>query len=430
MKHTDLRGYALADAEWKLESEDLPESWTQWEQSAEYALLQESAPPFMNDAAVAVRKVTGVRPTPSRLQFWLGRGGVVSGNSEGWALSCRPGVALCLASFFHRWVAESPADASYRWGEMIYAWHDGFFLVGSSVPTVQGLAQAGVPVERGGQDAEGITLAWKGPHAGRLSIAARDGLPFRLALNESTDDAEASLHYTAAWPDAMILLNYVDDSSVAALGGVARTLAAWVMPDSLNADGGAYVQAWWAAQLPPLPPLKCAGEQAWVVFTSEEPEDNRSFEVGQLATRCAPASAATLAAMDVARIYQWEDQPGWLLTAPQYARARAVTFVEDTLVWTNEPTRMPSLLFREDLVDSSGQLFVRAQWAPTMGLARAWLLEFAEQDLIPGYDTEDLTQDWVPYLDALAAWSRLEATGRVVDGHFLLEGHLAHPDHG
>ncbi len=429
LKHTDLRGYALADAGWKLESDDLPQSWTQWEESDEYALLQESAPPFLNDVVLSVRKVTGVRPTPRRLRFWLGRAGVLSGNAHGWVLSCRPGVAMRVASFFHRSVAQSPAEATYRWGDVIYGWRDGFLLVGSSVRMVQELAQAGLPVERGGQDREGIALAWEGPHGGRLRIAAEAGLPFRLALNQSTDDSQPALHYTAAWPEAMFVLNAVDDASVAALRGAAHTLATWIFPDTVDGGGLAYMQAWWRAQLPPLPALECGGERAWVAFPSQEAEDQRAIEVGGIATRCAPPTASTLADMDIARRYQWEEQPGWLLTAPPYSRPRAVAMVEDTLAWTNEPSRMPVLLRREAGVDSEAQLFVRAQWAPTMGLARAWLLELAEQELIPGYHTEDLKQDWLPYVDALGAWSRLEATGRFEEGHFLLEGYLTHPDH-
>ncbi len=430
LKHTALRGYALEAAEWKLESDDFPQRWTQWEGSSEYALLQESAPPFMSEAAVAVRKMTGVRPTPGRLEFWLGPSGVVSGKGEDWVFSCRPGVAMHLVTFFHQWVAESPAAGTYRWGDVVYAWRDGFLLAGSAVPVVQHLAQSGLPVERGGHGAEGLSFAWDGEYAGRLTVDTEAGLPFRLTVDETAEQDDSVLHFTTAWPDAMLLLNYADEASVSALCGAGRALAPWVMPGNRDTRWTSYVEAWWDSQLPPLPAIDCAGEQALVAFVAQEPGELRSFEVGQLATHCAPSAASDLEALKTSRPYQWEGQRGWLLSAPSYVGPRAVTLVEDTLIWANEPTRMPSLLEWGQPEAREGHLYLRAEWEPTMRTARHWVLALAEQELLPGYNVEDLRSDWVPYVDALASWSHLEATGRFVDGRFLLEGHLAQPGHG
>lgn len=430
VKDTALRGYRLAEPAWTLESDDFPQHWRAWEQSAEYALIQEAAPPFMSEIAVAVRKATGVRPTPHRLALWLGRSGVFSGTEEGWVLSCRPGVALRLACFVHQWGAATPAEAVFEWGEIAYAWRDGFLLAGSTASLVQALAESGTPVSRGGHGAEGLSFAWDGERGARLTLSTETGLPFRLAVGEAATPTDGTLHYTSVWPDAMLVLNAVDESAMAALQEAGRALVPWVVPGKKETPWEAYVQAWWEGQVPPLPPRDSGGERALVVYPSQDSGDARGLDVGQVTTQCARPSEATLATWETARPYPWEGQSGWLLSTARHGRVRAVARVGETLFWANEPTRMPSLLDPGNQEAREGQLYLRAEWKPVMQKVRNWMLELAGQELLPGYHVGDIQRDWVPYMDGLATWSRLEAMGHVVDGQLILEGQLTYPEAG
>jgi hypothetical protein len=180
LKASASPGVAPPSWDWQVEASDLPALWDAWQALPAYASLRETAPASLQEIAVYVRKLTGVRPTPERLRFWLGHHLLLSGEGSDWVLSCRPGIALRIATLFQPALTE-PADAGSESREFPYAWRGQFLLIASSQTFLNTVLSQGAPTQARDREPLSLTVAWTGPDAGELELRPTDGLPVILS---------------------------------------------------------------------------------------------------------------------------------------------------------------------------------------------------------------------------------------------------------
>ncbi len=427
LKRSDHAGFVPQGAEWKVVAADLPQLWSQWENVPATTLLQELAPPFMHEGAVAIRKLTGVRPTPSRLRLWLGHGAVLAGNGTNWCLSLRPGIALRMVSMLHGLTAEAPRPEIRLWGDLAYGWRGGFLLVAPSADYLADVLQSGDKLPRDAVPPDALSLSWEGGRPGSLRVHAQDGFPFDLELSGITTAPNAPLRYTHGWPEAMVVLDSNNADTIAALRTTMDTQVARLLPPTVRNAWETLAAEWWSAQIPPVPFPACGDERAWVIFAPEDSEENGSLRIGQRQHGCGPKSLKFLEGLDNARPYRWDDRAGWLYLSPQHAASWSAAEDRDSVAWGTDPTLVPKLLNVPAAAPVSAIFFLRARWEPIVRQGRELLLDLAEQDLIPNYNAADIRAHWLPYLDAFAEWDALEATGDSRNGTLHIRGHLTTP---
>jgi len=423
-KSTDGAGIVPPDATWRIGAEDLPRFWRQWEGLAATQSLRAAAPPFMEDAAVAVRKATGVRPTPARVRLWLGQSALLAGTDSAWCLSARPGLAMRLATALHG-LAAAPSGLR-TWGGLAYGWRDGYLLISPSGEYLSDVIEGGTVLPRAGTAPEAVALTWGGERPGALRIHAREGLPFDMELPAPAGLADGDLHYGAAWPEALAVVNVRGADGSGALLEALAQLAGPAVPHQLREVWDAAATAWWSAQIPPHLPEDCGGESAWVLFAPGPGEDALRF--GQVRVGCGPEVAAATGAVARARPYRWDDREGWLVISERHRAPLALGVDGERLAWANDPMVVPALLDGDGGVASPGSVHVRVHWEDAARLGKSVLRNLGEANLLPRLNGNEMTGGWQPYLDGLASWNQFVATGVTADGKLDIQGQLAAPD--
>ena len=428
MKRGDVAGMVPQGAAWRVAVRDLPQVWRQWESLEAAATLQETAPPFMHEGSVALRKITGVRPTPSRVDLWLGPGALLAGNDEEWCLSFRPGIALRVASAIHGLTGSESAPGIRRWGTLFYAWHQGLLLVAPGSEYLADVLDNGTEAFHGDSAVDSLSLSWSGESAGTLEIVAQEGLPIDLNIPLALDASNGPLRYTENWPEAMLVWNDHDANLAPQLGKVAETLAvSLVSPENVGL-WRSMLTSWWQAQSP-VPTLDhCGGEGVWMYPAPGQGADKGTFQTGRMLIGCDAPVFQPVEELESARPYQWDDRSGWLVLSPRHQASWSGIQQGDLVAWSNDTDLVPQLIDAIRGEEVSGALHVRMRWAPAMLLARDVIRELATKELIPGLSVDDVESHWLPYLNALGGWQLLAVTGEVDSGRLHLQGKLAATD--
>lgn len=428
LKRADHVGFLAPDPSWHVVATDLPEFWERLERCEAYIDFQAGGPPFAQEAALAFRKATGIRPTPWRLRLWLGAGALMSGDSDSWCLSFRPGVAMRVASGIHRVFSTPTEPGARRWGNLFYGWRDGYLLVSTSAPYLAAALEAGEAVRRTDGVADGLVWNWHGDQPGELTLYAREELPFRLKLDALALPDTSELTYTHSWPEAMAVANFQGAEIPQILRAAAESIVYPLFPAPARDVWKAVASAWWSAQVPPAAPIECGGELAWIAELSETRGKGNAIQFGQLKAGCVPTITGAIGELDQARPYGWEDQQGWLVISPRHEAPLAVCGVGDRVALANDPLFVPILLDGQAGTPVGGVAYVRLRWEEVMNLTRRILVDVAEKELIPGTGPDDIRRDWMPYLDGFSTWDLLVATGEKAGGGISIEGRLTAQD--
>jgi len=107
-----------------------PVFWNALEHSHAGALFVNEFSNFKYDLELGVRKVSGIRPTPTRWQLWLGPQMLAANHGGDWGACFHPGILLRSAGALHALMTSEVDDLGTRqFGDLFYVWHDGFIIV-------------------------------------------------------------------------------------------------------------------------------------------------------------------------------------------------------------------------------------------------------------------------------------------------------------
>lgn len=425
LKSTDVAGVLPASATWRIEASDLPGAWARWQESPSYTSLRASAPGALQAVAVSLRKMTGVRPTPARLKLWLGEQVLIGGDTDGWCLSLRPGLALRAVTVLARPPFEGHGDVEPFWQSYASGWHEGFFLVASSEEYLARVLAEGTPVPPSGLGGEVLSCGWEGENAGTLELRVEDGLPLSLHLPDTPPLPEVAAPAPGGWEDATGWAAFHGDA-VPALA--ARAGRAIVESEALSPAWELWaplVHTWWNAYCP-LELGRPEGDPwALGIFETDFRAEIPTMEL-VLAEGGSRGTIWSPAAVQSAPVHRWNDTEGRLIPVPGDVRAWSAAEAKGLRFLTSAERLMPQALegglAPEPGVAAVGEL----AWQPFAGALVALARRAGKEALIPGMDRDDVSRDIVPLLESLQSWGRLqlrvEASGTGLRG----EGYLAY----
>ncbi|MFG0316707.1 MAG: hypothetical protein ACF8XB_05500 [Planctomycetota bacterium JB042] len=195
-------GFVPSDADWTVAAANVGAFWAGLANTPAYHRIEDAGLRPVRAFERYVYRRTAVRPNATRWNVWLGRQGLAGGRNGQWGLCTRPGVLLRAASWIHGMAGGG--DGVRRYGDLHYAWRDGYFIVSPDAGYVQACLDA-EPTETDaalGSDIEAV-VRWGGN--AYLRIEAAPGLPVTGQLDLDVTPREYPLRLADAWPNDAIL---------------------------------------------------------------------------------------------------------------------------------------------------------------------------------------------------------------------------------
>ena len=414
-------GYLPPNAVWRVEASDLPGLFARWNELNTSAAMRRASPALHQDIPLAITRMTGIRPTPGRTRLWLGHTFLLAGDASGWCLSVRPGIALRLASWLGAPLRS--ADEDDFWCDYASAWYEGFLLVASSQAYLDQVLAEGDSVPRAGVPEDAFRISWEGEHAGLLEVAVAEQIPLLFHL-KTPADPEAQLRYAAGWPDAMLTVNSHRGAPIAQAALAGGSWAESQMSSEFAGVLRGIATAWWPAYCPLDLVQAPVGEWAAGIADADFGPDIPVVE-SLWAGRVLDFTSMDGLLPVLRQEYRWDDSVGWLIPVAGDARTWAMAEREGTTFLASHERRMSALLATARREPEAGVAALNLQWKPAMATLRDALIRAAKEDLLPGYDGDDVRANMVPYLDAFADWGKLQLHAGSEGGEVMGDGWLA-----
>ena len=429
------QGYCPASARWVVLADDFSALWGATAKTDAVARLREEWPRPLDNLELAIRKATGIRPTPSRWRLWMGNRFLLAGAPEGTGICVYPGLLTRAADLVLRVVARSDAHGPgiRRFGDLHYAWKDGFLIASRSRDYVVACFEGPSPDLGAPAEADEIRILWRGTREGEFRIRAGHDLPVEARIRTEAAPRSGPLTLPDAWPEPPVL------SITASKWRDLQSLLAFV--EEPFQENGAWRRAkhvaevmWQRWDLSPLEP-------GW-----DETVDECSLAVTNIdwsETLSAPDLALVLRCEDpVAGAhplgplfgpcepipYEWHREPGVL--APLLGEEAAICLSRSGRDWvaTSREPLMDALagaLNAEQ--ETNADLAIRLRW-DVIGESADYLIKaMSEAELIPHRNRADVAVDLLPIARGLGRLGQAELDGKA-DGEWLaFEGILAGP---
>ena len=187
LKQAPHEGYHPVAADNILFVPSFPVFWNAFEQSHAGTLFASEFSNVKYDLELGVRKASGIRPTPTRWQLWLGSQMLAANHGGAWGACFYPGILLRSAGVLHTLLGSEVDELGIRkFGDLFYTWYDGFFIVSSHHSYIRAVLES--------------------PVTSDTSIVASDS----LAYQRNDDDTELMLEIQASHD--IFLRGYISDS--------------------------------------------------------------------------------------------------------------------------------------------------------------------------------------------------------------------------
>ncbi len=434
LKHAgDGAGFHPSGASCVLVSSDFPSFCAELaDTDAAARFLSETPRPF-EAFELAVRKATGVRPTPLRWAVWMGPRVVGARWHGSQGICAHPGLLLrAVHAWRFAWGARPDNFGVYACAGHFYAWRDGFLLVSSSPEYVNAaLDSPQVDAVPEGND-NSLMVRWNG---GDIRIHPQPGLPVDGTLNLPFQSTGEPLQLADAWPDDALL-----------------TLSTSTPEDAL---------LFWKTAVRPFESnatyARCAHLVAslWQQWALGAPDEGWTGRIGEfsvavtgvdaLATVPVPAWGVRMRPRTQESVqaehpwlpvlaplapieYAWDGRPGCVATL--MGERAAVCLAGDRATWlaTSQPALMSELLAieaREPHADADAMLTIH--WKTAGKTAETLLKRAGELELIPEMNDQEADAYLGKYARSVAHLGRLRIIGRARDGVIAFEGTLVAP---
>jgi len=430
-------GYCPSSARWTAAAADFGWTCGALQQSDAGARVADELSEQVAACRLAVRKMTGIRPTALRWRVWMGHRLLAAVSDEGVGVCVRHGLLMRAASAVHRLVGERGGSAGIRvHAGMSYAWREGFEYVAASLSSD--------PIKLAGAG-DGLRVQWHGERPWLLRLLPRDGWPVSGWISGTIARRDTPLSLPEAWPDAPIVsvtashctgLAYVLSSTGAALSNI---LADAVREGRRFNDLSSAVRLLEEKALRwPLAPLA----DGWDTPVDEcslallDLDTSETLPVPELALvmRCAEPVTGDHPLMpwafgDTAIDYEWDARPGVL--APWVGEKLTLCLGRsgnDWLTASQEPV-MAALNGRlKEAPSVDADAAARVDWASLTECAEDLLRTGVALELVPRMDVAGLEERVLPFVRAMGALGRLEIEVRDEGGRLAFEGFLARQD--
>lgn len=432
-------GVRPADATWVMTTGDFPQFWQELEDGDVFARIENAWPRPQGDLELAVRFVTGIRPTPTRWRIWFGERLTLSQSPAGTGCSVYPGFLLRTLAHAAHWLGNRPDDSGImKFNGMHYAWRDDFLVFSRSRPFVQACLATGVRTPlRSGSGSE-VAVHWFGPHEGYIRLLHGPGLPVEGRIKLDLTDGAPPLSLTNAWPSpppaaALTVRNWGDLLKVAS---VANDGLVWFEPWAQTMSS---VQAAWLHyELQPLPENWDNGATQFSIAlrgidtNGYVPIPDLALVIREESPVAGEHPFRVLFARQLSVDYEWSGVPGvyvpWLgeTLSPclgQYDR--------DYIATLNEPAMaaLVGALSAGPADPPDVDVTLRIAWKPAAEAAQNFVAQAAAQNLWPA-SYRDQNQPWIsPMLEALGMLGNVRINGTVLpDGWLGIDGRLFDAD--
>ncbi len=218
LKRAPHPGYAPPQTQWMAFSPDWPRCWRELGQLECTGKSGADLADLADAVAREARRVTGLRPLPSRWRLWLGNPALFGLRGNEWGICFHPGLLARLAHFANAALDKAPGgpERLYRLGDLHYAWREGFVIASASPAYVRDAVHAApspfvpplapnrlklvyVPARHGD--------AWQPFRKIEAVVRIEDGLPFdgRAALTRALE-AAGQVRVPTGWAEPPLLM--------------------------------------------------------------------------------------------------------------------------------------------------------------------------------------------------------------------------------
>ena len=414
LKQAEFTGYAPANADFVFASNTLPAEWAALELHPEFLRITGESPELLRDTMVAARKATGFRWTPARWRTWFGDRLVYARIEEGSGVCVRPGLLARAALGVRSLAGGREGDLLWAKG-WAFAWRDGFLVASKSPAFVRRVMSQGERYERGGR-ADGLHLFWRGDPQTSLTVHVGESPSAIGWVDVSLTERELPLSLVDTWADGPLL-------EVAATSAEETIrLVSEYLPEFAGLELVAQAFEELEHELP----------RGWADGTTEF-----SLAVPQVDTSeflAVPEFAIALRGEDVlppirmpreAIAYEWAGLSGWFKPWLGEKLSICAMGADDWRVFASQEPVMARYAGRVGMTSAVDvDILASADVGAFSQLAQILIRRAAEQELMPGWNSDDVQKDLVPLLDALGQLGRIVVQGEMTELGLEIRAHL------
>ena len=426
LKTVPMQTFLPPDCDWVVAGQDFPRFWSATNSTVQAAAFRDAFAQRVHSLELAVRQLTGIRPTPGRWRAWLGPMFTAGIRGEQAGLCVRPGLLVRGADLLNRALHRPDSLTGLsRYGRLYYTWRDGWLICSFSEEFVKASSEA-APRAMNVGGVEELRVTWSGPQAGEVRI--QPGAEWSCTGNVAGEltHRRAPLRLTAPWcapplasvtatkPSEVVAFVYQawnilcaasgwGDSSLFQVGGrmAGHLLSAWGF-DSLGAG--------WER-----PISECAFALAGLDGRNAVPVPviNAVFQPSGDAPGAHPL--AGLLGRGTPAIHEWGQARGWVhpLLGEEWALCLATT-PHEWLVSSREPEMRRLAGVEAETVPVNADLVARIDCARAAPDMMRLITRAAALELIPGMNERDVAaflEPWARLIESLGE-VRVEAWGR------------------
>jgi len=438
VKRAPIPGYCPQSTTWVAAAEDFGRFYQGLEQCDAAKALSDHVPRDLFDYQLAVRKATGIRPTPLRWRVWMGNAFLAGVAPEGVGFCTRPGLLLRAADALRRrFVRPVHGGRVFTLGRLFYGWRNGFLIVSPSHRYVTASLEADVPEVAASRARDELRVHALRDRRAVVRIRAADGLPVSGWVAGAVTKRNAPLSLPDAWPEAPLI-----SVSASRWADLAR-LPLWihsaaapghVWPPWLEGVVETASEQW---RVDRLPEDWDAGvrECSLAVMDVDTEEVTPVPEVAVVlradGSAHGPHPLEPLAPEGQTIPYEWNGQPG--LLAPWLGEKLTVclgSYDRDWLATSQEPVMNDLIGALRPADPVEADVVVRVNWQELAATAGVLVRKAADFELIPRMNAQDAQKRLIPFLRAASELGSARLEGRCRGDRIAFRGFLARPRPG
>lgn len=447
LKRSSAPGFCPAGTRWIAAAEDFGSFFDGLMRSDAGRQFTETVPKQLINYELAIRKFTGIRPTPFRWRMWMGRTFLAASSREGRGFCVRPGLLMRAAHTANRVLSQVRQEGRvYTFGSLFYGWREGFLVVSSSESYVVASLDAPAPVVEESQGRDELRVHFGGARPAVVRIRGEDSLPVSGWITASLSHRTEPLTVDSLWPDdaiARIDASRWDDivDLMQAVYAPFLFVMAAEQADSRLIPWIAAAQGWtecalerWQAPAPPegwdAQVDECAIGLLGVDVSTITPVPELAMALRARAPVQEPHPLEFLASEGNAKPYEWDTVRGLLIPwLGERVTLCLASTGNDWLATSQEPLMARLLGTREEAknMDStvSADGTISVNWREFAEPAGKLLTNAADLGLLDRVNKKDCERDLLPFVQALGKLGMLRLYAHSEQERVRFEGWLA-----
>ncbi len=423
-------GYCPDNASWVVVTQDFGTLWRRASQTTAVERLCEEWPRPLSSVELAIRKATGIRPTPARWRLWMGDRLLVAGSDHGSGLCVYPGILIRMGHWAHRATLRADGrDGIFAFGDLHYAWRSGFLIASRSRDYVAACLDAQPPQLPATDSRDEIRLLWRGEQEGEFCVRPEDGFPIEGRMRTSITDRTTPLSLTDAWPEPPLFA--VAATSTGDLGNLFAFLeqpfsdtAAW---QEILRIAPVIRRQWGLEPLPEAWDEGMIGQCGFALLDVDASQWLPAPELALVLRGTQPAAGPHPLQPMFSRFhgvsYEWQGQPGRFEAVLGGGFSACLGHSgRDWIVTNNEPA-MDALVGRlASGPATQADLTVRVRWEAVGAAAESLAGQMAALELLGRQNSRDV---WLPMARGTSRIGVLELDGYAEEGWVRFHGFLA-----